>query len=223
MENNNDILDNRSALVMISLAILAIFMVLIGGIYYWVNKKANSQPVFPAGVNYLGPQGDQSLKPVPTVDLSQIGKSGRWLQATGKIYKYKFIYPAELQVTAFIDDPSDKLAWETGIVSPQQNVVVNVESMTGADEKYIGNPQEYVKNYWKKFSGLGGIKSLDAFKNAKGLSGYKAIFFDKSGKINITHYFFPIPNDSIHLLQVINGMIPEDVFLKIVNGLEFAK
>lgn len=221
--NSNNFLNQKNTLALGSFLVLIVFLLLIGGVYYWVSKKAKSQVVFPAGVNYLGPQGDQNLQPVPTVDLAQVGKSDKWLQVSGKIYKYKFAYPAELQVTAFINDPSDKLAWLTGIVSPQQNVVLNVESLSGADEKYIGNPEEYAKNYWKKFSGLAGLKSIESVKTAKGLDGYKAVFFDKSGKINITHYFFAIPNDSIHLLQLINGMIPEDVFAKIVNGLEFTQ
>jgi len=232
MENNNshstknslnDLFNQKNVMAFGSLAVLLIFLLLIGGVYYWVSKKAKGQVVFPAGVNYLGPQGDQNLQPVPTVDMSQVGKSGKWLAITGKIYKYKFVYPAELQVTAFINDPSDKLAWVTGSASPQQNIVVNVESLTGADEKYIGNPEEYAKNYWKKFSGLAGVKSVEPFKNVNGLQGFKAVYFDKSGKINITHYFLPIPNDSIHLLQIINGIVPEDVFAKIMNGIEFTQ
>jgi len=216
----NYILKQKNSLAIASVVVLVIFIILVAGAYFWVSKKSKGQAVFPAGLNYMGPQG-QNLVPVPTVDLSQVGKSGSWIQATGQVYKFKFIYPAELQVTAFINDPTDKMAWVTGIVPPQQNIVVNVESLTGVDEKYIERIEDYVKNYWKKFSGLSGTKSVEPFKSQKGLEGYKVVYLDKSGNVANTNYFFAFPNDQTHLLHLINGMLPDNIFGQIVNGVEF--
>lgn len=208
----------KQPLFVLSLLVLVIFLLLVTGLYFWVSKKTKSQTVFPAGVNYLGPQ---TATPAPTIDISQVGKSGKWLKAAGKVFKYEFIYPAELQIAAFINDSTDKMAWVTGLIPPQQNVFINVEKMSDLDPKYIGQPEEFVKNFWKKFNGLSGVKSYEAVTNQKGLKGYKIIYLAKTGEVANTNYFFPVPNDNNHILQVINGIIPESVFNNIVNSIEF--
>lgn len=213
----------KNTLATTSVVILAIFLIVIGGVYLWVSKKNKGNVAFPAGINYLGPQSASNLTPVPTIDLSQLGKSGQWLKSGGKIYKYQFIYPSELQLTAFINDPTDKIAWITGIASPQQSIAFNVEKMSDLDPKYTNNPEEYVRNFWKKFSGLSGIKLVEPATNQKGLKGFKALYTDKSGNVATVNYFFPVPNDPDHILQVINGILPENIYNNIVNSVEFAQ
>lgn len=225
MENSNknktNLSLNKDSLALTSVGVLALFLVLVGGIYFWVSKKNKSSVVFPAGINYLGPQSGANLTPVPTVDMAQLGKSGKWLQSGGKIYKYAFIYPSEIQISAFINDQSDKIAWVTGGVLPQQNIVFSVETMSSLDPKYTGNVEEFANNFWRKFSGLSGTKPVEAVTNQKNVKGFKALYLDKGGKVVNTNYFFPIPNDSDHVLMVINGMIPETIFNQIVNSVEF--
>ncbi len=218
-----DMTTQKNNLALASVGVLALFLLIVGGAYLWVSNKNKGGVVFPAGVNYLGPQTTTNLTPVPTLDLTQIGQSGKWLQSSGKIYKYTFIYPAELQVTAFINDPTDKIAWLTGITPPQQNVVFNVETMSNLGAQYEGKAGDFAQNFWRKFNGLAGAKNFAPFKNAKGLEGYKVEYVDKSGKTVNTNYFFPVPSDSNHVLQVINGILPADIFDKIVNGVEFKK
>lgn len=212
--------EEKNTLAIASVVVLVVFLLIVGGVYYWVSKRAKGKTVLPAGVNYLGPQ-NPNLVAVPTLDVSQIGKSGQWLQSGGKIFKYVFIYPAELQITAFINDPTDKIAWVTGIVSPQQNIAFNVESISGFDPKYSGKPDEFVKNFWRRFSGLSGVKDFSDATNQKGVKGYKALYTDKFGRVVTTNYFFPIPNDPDHILQVTNGFLPENIFNQIVNSVEF--
>ena len=225
MVNSNDSttnpLLNKNSLALTSVGVLALFLLLVGGIFFWVKNKNKSSVVFPAGINYLGPQTGENLTPLPAVDMTQLGKSGKWIQSGGKIYKYQFMYPAEIQITAFINDQSDKIAWVTGNVPPQQNIVFSVETMSQVDPKYTGNVEEFAKNIWRKFSGLSGTKPVEAVTNQKNLKGFKAIYLDKSGKVANTNYFFPVPNDQDHVLMVINGAIPETVYNQIVNSIEF--
>lgn len=209
---------DKNSLTSMSVGVLVLFLVLIGGIYFWVSKKNKGAVVFPAGINYMGPS---NLTPVPTVDMTQLGKSGKWLQTTGKIYKYVFVYPAELQVTAFMNDQSDKHAWVTGIASPQQSIAFTVETVSDFDKQYEDDLEGFAGNYWKKFGGLAGAKSVEPFTNSKGLKGFKAVYVDKTGKVINTNYFFAVPDDPNHVLQVINGIIPETVFMQIVNSVEF--
>lgn len=213
----------KSNLALASVVILVLFILIIGGVYYWVSNKTKEQVVFPAGINYLGPKQSTNLNPVPTLNISQIGKTGQWLQTGGKIFKYKFIYPAELKITAFINDPTDKLAWVTGITPPQQSIVFNVESMSSLDKKYLGKPSEFINNFWRRFSGLSGVTGFEEVQNGKGLKGYKVIYLDKAGRQVTTNYFFPVPGDDDHILQVTNGILPADIFVKIVNSVEFGK
>ncbi|MDH7475908.1 MAG: hypothetical protein QHH09_00350 [Microgenomates group bacterium] len=216
-KSNSNLLE-KDSLALTSVVVLLVFLLLVGGVYFWVSKKNKGNVVFPAGVSYLGPN---QLTPVPTVDLTQLGKSGKWLQSGGKIYKYLFIYPAELQITAFINDQSDKIAWITGIVPPQQNIAFTVETISEFNKKYQGDLEGFAANYWRRFSGLSGAKSVEPYTNSKGLKGFKAIYLDKKGNVANTNYFFQVPNDPDHVLQVINGMIPENIFNQIVNSVEF--
>lgn len=227
MENSNDTtnplspLFKKNSLALTSVGVLVLFLMLIGGIFFWVKNKNKSSVVFPAGINYLGPQAGANLTPLPAVDMTQLGKSGKWIQSGGKIYKYRFMYPAEIQITAFINDQSDKIGWVTGNVPPQNSIVFSVETMSSLDPKYTDNVEEFAKNFWRKFNGLSGTKPVEAVTTQKNLKGFKAVYLDKSSKVANTNYFFPVPNDPDHVLMVINGAIPEIVYSQIVNSIEF--
>jgi hypothetical protein len=227
MQNDHSANKNSSetsTLAIVSLVVLTVFLIIIGAVYYFVNRKNKEAVVFPAGVNYIGDQASQDApSPVPTVDLTKLGQSGKWLMAGGKTYAYTFMFPAELGIASFPNDASDKISWVTGIVSPENNVAFNVEPMVVAGQSYAGNPEEFVKNYWRNYNGFSGIKAIEPYQNEKGVKGYKALYTDKTGKVPVTYYFFNIPNDTGHMLQVINGMIPEDIFTKIVNSVDFEK
>jgi len=228
-QNNKDfseIFFHKNTLALLSLGFLLVFLVLIGVAYYWVSQKTKASLVFPAGINYLGPQlakTGANITPVPTIDLTKLGASGKWSAANGRFFRYSFIFPSELSITTFPNDPTDKIAWWTGIVPAERNIFSNVESISGFDPRYTGKPEEFVKNFWKKYGGLSGVKSFERYQNGKGLEGYKVLYNDKAGKIATTNYFFLVPGDPDHILQVSNGILPEDIFNKIINSVEFKK
>ena len=43
---------NKYFLTLLSVGILVVFLVLVGGTYWWVSQKSKGQVVFPAGINY---------------------------------------------------------------------------------------------------------------------------------------------------------------------------
>lgn len=214
-------MEEKNSLAVASLAVLILFLLLIGGVYYWVSNKTKGTVIFPNGINYLGPS--TTLTPEPTIDLAKIGQSGQWIKISGRHFKFDIAYPAELQVTAFIDDPTDKLAWVTGIKPPQENVFASVETMSELGPTYVGQPVAFIQNYWKKFNGLSGIQSVRPITNQKGLKGFEAIFMTKTPGVTVVNYFFPVPNDNDHILQVLNGILPANIFNSIVNSVEFTK
>ncbi len=214
-------MEEKNSLAVASLVVLVLFLLLVGGIYYWMSNRSKGAVIFPNGINYLGPS--TTLTPEPTIDLSKLGQSGQWIKVSGRHFKFDIAYPAELQVTAFIDDPTDKLAWITGIKPPQENVFASVEKMSELGLEYTGQPEKFAYDFWKKFSGLSGVQSVTAITNQKNLKGFKAIYTTKTPGVTVTNYFFPVPNDDDHVLQVLNGILPVNIFNSIVNSVEFTK
>ncbi|MCL4378425.1 MAG: hypothetical protein M1409_08640, partial [Actinobacteria bacterium] len=89
----------------------------------------------------------------------------------------------------------------------------------------VGKPIEFVKGYYKYFSGLKSLNSFSEFKNDKGLEGYKVTYLTKANTVTTDNYFFIIPGDDDHMIHVAN-IFPKEgdaVFQRILNSLDYKK
>lgn len=199
-----------------------IFITLVLFVYYlygWTARQKKGEVVFPAGINYLSPVGDKAEK----LDIKRWGSEGKWTLAKGRIYPYSFSYPAEMKLMYFPNDPTDAVGWEADEKPAEQNILLLVESISYYDKGLVGKPKEFIENYWRFFSGLTGVKSVGDFVNKNDLRGYKVSFINRAGQTPNIDIFFVIPGDPDHLLHVANGLLPQDVFVKIVDSLEYGK
>lgn len=218
---------SKKNLVMVNGAILVVFVLLVGGVYLWVsNKSKNGQQIFPAGINYLSPKGNEAAKPVLLYDFTKLAESSDWVTYKGKLFSYSFQHPKELKPISYPNDKSDAVAFKVGALPPEQSLLLTVETISSRDNNFVGRPEEFVKNYWKFFSGLKALKQIEPMTNEKGLNGYKATYIVKgSNAVTSDYYFFVIEGDADHLLHV-GDIFPTEgkaVLNRMINSLEYQK
>ena len=219
--------DKKSVVVITGITILVLFILLIAGAYYWVSKKTKGQTVYPAGINYLGPTSSEVKTPVaPLYDYEKLANSSNWVTFKGRLFGYSFQYPKEMVALAFPpNDPSDAVTFKVGDTPPELNLMLLVETISSRDSSLVGKPEEYVKNYWRFFSGLKGVNKVTVYQNAKGLKGYKASYLTKANTVTPERIFFILDGDPDHMIYVSN-IFPKEgeaVFNRMLNSLEYKK
>lgn len=202
-------------------------VLLLGGAVYAAYRYSQKQAgniVLPGGVTYLGPSpnpptgGQPPTAPLRFTAASDVS----WLKQSGKIYPYTFSYPSTLQIVVFPDDLSDKIAIAWGNIPPEYNILLNIEFIKSRDPKYFDLPKiEYVRNWYKFFSGLKGAKKVEPFTNTNGLKGYKASYINLSDQTPNTNVFFEVPGDPNLMILLANGILDPQIFDRIVDSLSF--
>ncbi|MDO8741636.1 MAG: hypothetical protein Q7J11_00645, partial [Candidatus Roizmanbacteria bacterium] len=209
----------------VNVVILVVFIAIVGGVYYWVSAKNKGQQVFPAGINYLSPKGNEAQKPVLLYDFAKLAESSDWLTYKGKLFPYSFQYPKEFKPVTY-PDKSDAVTFKVNALPPEQSLLLRVETISGRDKNLVGKPKEYVSSYWKFFSGLKGLKTITDVTNDKGLKGYKATYIVKGNNaVTSDFYFFLIEGDSDNLIYM-GDIFPTEgkaLFNRLMNSLEYKK
>ena len=216
----------KKSLITINIVILVIFLLIIGGVYYWVSKTSKGQQVFPAGINYLSPKGEEAKKPVLLYDFAKLSESSDWVTYKGKAYSYSFQHPKALAPLSFPNDKSDAVTFKVNELPPEQSLLLTVEIVSSRDKNLVGKPEEFAKNYWKFFSGLSGLNKIEPITNEKGLKGYKAAYLVKGSKtVTSDNYFFQVEGNDDILLHI-GDIFPTEgkaVLNRLVNSLEYLK
>lgn len=216
---------NNKSLAMLSIGILVVFLVLVFGMYKWVGGKKGGV-VFPAGLNYTGGEtANQQPATKPTLDFAKMMASAQWKSVESAKKQYKFDYPEGLNPLVFPGDANDSVTFDIADIPVQLNLMATAENISYYDSKLVGRQEEFVNEYWKYFSGLQGVKSVEKFQNEKGLTGFKAVYVTKGGTDTKTNYFFIIPGQNDRVLHVTNifPLEGESLFLRILNTLEDIK
>jgi len=223
MENNEI---SKKNLMIINAVILIIFLLVIGGVYYWVSRKSKGQQVFPAGINYLSPKGEDTKKPVLLFDFTKLAESSDWVTYKGKIYPYTFQHPKILTPLSFPNDKNDAVTFKVNELPPEQSLLLTVEIISSRDKNLVGKPEEFARNYWKFFSGLKALDKITKITNEKGLSGYKATYVVKgSNAITSENYFFAVEDNNDIILHI-GDIFPAEgkaVLNRMINSLEYQK
>ncbi len=209
---------NFGRIVLVTLAGILILGGITFAAYKFSQKKASNMTL-PGGVTYLGPTPQTGNQQPTAPQLFTVDSNTAWLTRYGETYPVSFSYPVTLPLVVYSGDNTDTVSIGWGNIPPQQNVLINMGFVSELDVKYINLPkEEYVKNWWKSFGGLKGLKSMTPFTNAQGLKGYRARYVDWSDSAPIENVFFEVPADSKIMIHLANGVLEESVFDRIVHS-----
>ena len=100
-------------------------------------------------------------------------------------------------------------------------MLLNIEEVKKNTPQYVGKPKDYVQNWWKFFSGLAGVKSVDRFVNANGVVGYKAAYLTARNEVPNTNIFFEVPQDKTIMIHLANGVLDPEIFNRIVDSFKY--
>ncbi|MCX6793608.1 MAG: hypothetical protein NTY06_00715 [Candidatus Gottesmanbacteria bacterium] len=189
--------------------VVAIGITVIGTILVILHyRQISNRPgtiIIPAGNTYLGPT--PTPKP-PTNDTALH-------TVKGHIYPYTVSVPATITLITFPNDPYDMYAI-TGS-DPASNVLIGIDAKANPSE----TKSTYIQNWWKQFSILTGVKSVDSFTNSKGLKGYKVKFLNATGENPSLDIFFEVPNKPQYVIHLSNGTLDPIVFANIVDSVSW--
>lgn len=221
-------MDTKSNLDIKKIAIYAVLLaVLLGGaiyIAYRYSQKQSGNIVLPGGVTYLGPspEGESENKP-PTAPIRFTAPADvEWNIFGGTVYSYTFSFPKTLPLVVFPSDLTDSVAIAWGNIPPQQNILLNVELIDKRDSTYVNKPKiEYVRNWYKYFSGLKGVAKVEPFTNTNGLKGYRASYINTADQSPNVDVFFEIPGQPTIMIHLANGILDPEIFNRIVDSLRW--
>ncbi len=197
--------------------VLAVLLIIV--IVYTLIKLIQGKSVIPSSTNPTPTAG-----PVQTQQIRRFTAPDdiAWKTTSGKIYPFSFSYPENMILNIFIGDVTDSVAVVWDNIPVQQNILFNIEFVDKRDPEAVDKPKiEFVKNWYKNFSGLIGLERIEKFTNTGGLVGYKAIYINTAGQTPNTDVFFELPNRPTLMLHVANGIIDPKIFDRIVDSVRW--
>lgn len=185
--------------------VIAIVMTTIVLLHWRQISGRTGTIIIPAGNTYLGPT------PTPVADDTV------WRTVKGNIYPYSFDVPPSLTLVTFPDDPYDMYALSGN--DPASNVLIGIDPKANPTQ----TKRVYIQNWWRQFSSLTGVKSIEPFTNSNGLKGYTVKFLNAAGQSPNLDIFFEVPDKPNYVIHLTNGILDPAVFTKIVGSVGWEK
>lgn len=220
----------------VAIASVVGILLLGGALYasYQYSQSKSSGVVLPAGNTYLGlsptPQPTApvtsapvvTMQPAPTPAKFSAASDVPWKTNRGVLYPYSFSYPETLPLSVFPQDPMDSVAFSWNNIPLQQNILLNIELIDKRDPALVSQRKlDYVTNWWKFFSGLKGVDSVQPFTNTSGMRGYKARYSNLNGETPNVDVFFEVPKHPEMMIHLANGLLDPALFDRIVDTMQW--
>jgi len=186
--------------------------------------KRTGTVILPGGITYLGPATPSPGSATPALVNGKIPVSSdtKWALHEGKLFPFSFSYPASLSLGVFPDDPFDSVTIFYPGTDSQTNLFFRVENLSSqANQKYLGNVSEFVRNWWRSYTLWKGVEAVTQFTNAHGLTGYRTRYLDSENKVPFEHVFFEVPNRPDLLIWISGARFPQSVFDKLVDSVDW--
>src|SRR3990167_8055210 len=104
--------ENKGALSAMSIGVLVLFLVIVGGLYWWVSKKGKGEVVFPAGLNYTGEEPTAGAPAQRTnYDYAKLAGASDWVDFVSPKEQYTFKYPSTMVPLIFPGDVNDTVTF----------------------------------------------------------------------------------------------------------------
>lgn len=160
------------------------------------------------------------------VNVFTVDENTNWREMKGEQYPYMFLAPETLSLVRLADNPYDIYAISWNNINPNSNVLIGVDNLHNNEhfKEFIHQPKvEYVKNWWKQFGGLIGVKSITTFTNSNGLKGYKVKYIGSEGPVEFDDVFFEVESEPHIVIHLSNIVLDNTVFDRIVDSLSWAQ
>ena len=197
---------------------LAVLGVAVFAAYRFATQQ-RADVVLPGGTTYLGTSPTLAPQPSTAPLRFTIDPTTAWVERRGFVYPFLFSYPQTLELVVFINDPSDSIGIVWGNIPPQQNLLFNMEKIEDRDPTAARQLKiDFVRNWWKNFSGLKGVASVTQFTNSNGLKGYRASYINYADASPNVDIFFEAPKNPEIMLHFANGILDPAVFDRIIDS-----
>ncbi len=220
MSKTEDLKLPASTLKAIAITTCVVALLSLGAVWaYHIARAGSGTIVLPGGVTYLGPTNEQKTQTAPLRFTAP--PTTRWAVYEGTVYPYSFSYPSSLTLVAFPNDPTDAVAISWGNISPQENILINVENLeasTKTETFMKKSKREYIAFWWQQYDGLTGVSQITEFTNAQGLRGWRAKFINTAGATPNDDVFFELPGRSELVIHLANGVLDPSIFDRIVDS-----
>lgn len=215
-------LNMKKMIIVAVVTIVILSLAVYGSYYYSTNQSSNI--ILPGGVTYLGPSTTPVIESTKKIEPKKftVNADVTWKTWKGRIYPFEFSYPETLPLVVFPNDQTDSvaIAWED--FDPRTNILVNMEFIDKRDPKMAGKPAvDFVQNWYKYFTGLKGLSTVEKITTITNLKGYKAKYINTNNETPNTDIFYEIPGKPNLLLRLANGVLAEDVFNRIVDSVRW--
>lgn len=218
---------------------LVVAVLVLGGIIYagytYSQKKAG-KTVYPAGYPANQQQTAKAAKnwtqidcntdkydpqnPWPYVlkcDRFKTDASTKWTTYTDKGGRFTLQLPSTLKTLEY----PNGLGVVYKDIPPHLNLLFSYDPASSRSGEFKNlKGEEYVKNYWRQYSGLTNLKSFEIIKNSNDETGYKAIY-QLTGNIPspAVDIFFELPSAGEgNFLHFSTGALDDTVFNTIVGS-----
>lgn len=223
---------------------LVIAVVVLGGIVYasysLTQKKAGGQ-TFPAGFNLSGADspGAKQGTTIASVNCSitepnpenywayylkcdrfKTTSNSTWKDFTNKDFEndFSFSLPSDLSIAIY----PNGVGINYKELEAANNLLFSVDigsSRSGEFKEMKGD--NYVKNYWRQYSGLISLKSYEAFTNQFNVKGHKAQYLNFANESPNQEVFFEFPGDLGSYVHFASGVLDQTVFDKIIDSFKW--
>lgn len=237
-EKKNDIEEEAPEFSKVVLGLAVAVLVLGGIIYagYTYSQKKAGKTVYPAGYP-IGQQPAATAKnwtqidcntekynpadPWPYIlkcDRFKTDANAKWVPYTDKGGRFTVQLPSTLKTIEYSNGLGVVYKDVTNAAS---NLLLSLDiaaSRSGEFKNLKG--EEYVKNYWRQYSGLSGLQSFEVIKNTNDEKGYKAVYkLSNNIPSPAIEIFFELPGgeagDFVHFSS---GVLDDTVFNTIVGS-----
>lgn len=215
-------LNIKKMIVVTVIAIVVLGLTIYAAYLYSVRQSSNI--ILPGGITYLGPTTSPIVEEITkeTVPKFSAASDVAWKTWVGRIYPYEFSYPETLPLVIFPGDQTDSVAIAWNNIDPRVNILINMEFMQKRDPQMKGKPAiEFVQNWYKYFSGLQGVASIEKITTVTGLKGYKAKYINAAGQTPNTDVFYEIPAKPNMLLRLASGILSEEIFNRMADSIRW--
>ncbi len=224
MPEDQEPVENQKVVVGMLVALLVIGAIV--GVGYLYSRSKAGKPVFPSGYqpplaaseidcSKAKPENADTWDYYTKCDPIKFDATAKLTTHTNDKYDFSFQIPDNIQVVPF----PNGLGIEYKDIPASSNLLYSIDLASArAGEFGTLTGEDYVRNYWRQYPGLAGLKSIEKIGNANKLEGYKAVYLIGSGKEGKQEVFFELGGTTGNFVHFTSGILDKAIFDTVIGS-----